>query len=154
VNTTDTIVADFTVPGIVKSESKKQRPFKLPNGQIVGMGPRTDDKPQASFKAKVALFGKQAMSEPLHGPVALSLFVTRPQPKSYPKKPTSKYPWPWADMAMRRDVDNVAKLMCDALTGVAYSDDSQIVDLRVTRGWGEHAVRVVVKSVSIEEAAA
>lgn len=33
----------------------------------------------------------------------------------------------------RRDLDNVAKAVCDALNGVAYADDSQIDQLTVKR---------------------
>jgi len=137
-------IADFTVPGIAKSESKKQRPLRLPDGRLVSVGPRTDDKPQAEYKARVALFARQAIPAPVSGPVALRLHITRPQPRSYPRKPTPKYPWPWADMAKRKDLDNVAKLLCDALTGVAYHDDCQIVDLHVSRSFGEHGVRIVL----------
>lgn len=31
------------------------------------------------------------------------------------------------------DCDNIAKCVCDALNGIAYRDDSQIVDLRVIK---------------------
>ena len=33
----------------------------------------------------------------------------------------------------RRDIANVLKLLCDALTGAAYEDDQQIAELVVTR---------------------
>lgn len=33
------------------------------------------------------------------------------------------------------DVDNVGKLVMDALNGVAYHDDKQVVDLHVERDW-------------------
>ena len=31
------------------------------------------------------------------------------------------------------DCDNIAKIICDALNGVAYDDDKQIVALKVTK---------------------
>lgn len=141
----------FTVPGIVRAESKKQRPLKLPDGRVVNMGPRTDDKPQVNYKAQVALFAKQAIPEPLTGPVALELHATRPRPASYPKRPTAQNWTKWADMAKRRDLDNVAKLVCDALTGAAYVDDKQIVDLHVTRGFGGNELAVTVREVTPDE---
>lgn len=144
-----TTVADFTVPGIVKSERKRQR---FING-VGHVGKRTDEPDRASFKNKVALFARMAIPAPVDGPVALELHVTRLRPTSYPKRPTARMPWPWAD-TKKPDCSNFAKVIEDALIGVAYHDDAQIVDLRVTKGWGEHAVRVVVKRVSIEEAAA
>lgn len=33
------------------------------------------------------------------------------------------------------DVDNVGKLVMDALNGLAYVDDKQVVDMRVQRDW-------------------
>ena len=37
----------------------------------------------------------------------------------------------------RPDADNLAKACCDALNGVLYHDDGQIVSLRATKQWGE-----------------
>ena len=34
-------------------------------------------------------------------------------------------------MAIKPDNDNMAKLLMDAITGVFYEDDSQVVDLRM-----------------------
>jgi Holliday junction resolvase RusA-like endonuclease len=39
----------------------------------------------------------------------------------------------WLPDRRRRDVDNCAKSICDALNGIAYQDDSQIVELIVRR---------------------
>ena len=35
------------------------------------------------------------------------------------------------------DADNIAKIICDALNDVAYSDDSQIVSLHVTKEYSD-----------------
>jgi Holliday junction resolvase RusA-like endonuclease len=37
------------------------------------------------------------------------------------------------------DIDNAVKLVMDALNGLAYRDDVQIVDARVVRRWTQHA---------------
>ena len=39
----------------------------------------------------------------------------------------------WLPDNRRRDVDNCAKSICDALNGIAYGDDSQIEELVVRR---------------------
>lgn len=39
----------------------------------------------------------------------------------------------WLPDRRRRDPNNLTKMICDALTGVAYEDDAQIADLRWTR---------------------
>jgi Holliday junction resolvase RusA-like endonuclease len=36
------------------------------------------------------------------------------------------------------DADNLGKLVKDALNGIAYKDDSQVSDLRVTKQWSDH----------------
>lgn len=59
------------------------------------------------------------------GGVQVIIVVRRHKPKSVPKRfigaPDLKTP----------DADNVAKLFCDALNGVAYKDDRQITSLLV-----------------------
>lgn len=47
------------------------------------------------------------------------------------------------------DVDNIAKIICDALNGVAYSDDSQIVNMRVDKLYtiDEERVQVWIKNI-------
>jgi Holliday junction resolvase RusA-like endonuclease len=56
-------------------------------------------------------------------------------------------PWP----VRKPDLDNVVKLVCDALNGAAYRDDAQIVAVRAVRRWanaGEAAhLRVRVEQV-------
>ena len=49
----------------------------------------------------------------------------------------------------RPDADNIAKAIADALNGMAYVDDSAIVDLRVLKYWGELAkVDIEIEEVS------
>lgn len=60
------------------------------------------------------------------GEVWIQILIQRHKPKSAPKRvigtPDLKMP----------DADNVAKLFCDALNGIAYKDDRQITNLVVT----------------------
>lgn len=41
------------------------------------------------------------------------------------------------------DTDNIAKIICDALNGVAYKDDNQIYDLSVEKKYGEENMTIV-----------
>ena len=41
------------------------------------------------------------------------------------------------------DADNVEKAVLDALNGVAFLDDCQVYDVRVTKHWGELGQTVV-----------
>ena len=48
----------------------------------------------------------------------------------------------------RPDVDNYAKIVMDALNGIAWKDDSQVVELRASKRYGEHPyLRVTVNAV-------
>ena len=60
-------------------------------------------------------------------PVAVRIDVFGKTPKSYPK---SAPPQP---NTFKPDADNIAKLVLDALNGVAYDDDSQVVELTVKK---------------------
>lgn len=42
------------------------------------------------------------------------------------------------------DTDNIAKIICDALNGVAYGDDKQVVDLQVRKWFTLRHPRVTV----------
>lgn len=61
------------------------------------------------------------------GEVRVTILIERPLAKSNPKY--------WAGKAdtMTPDLDNTAKLCCDALNGVAYMDDKQVTQLQVIR---------------------
>ena len=76
------------------------------------------------------------LTEPLE--VRLEIICTRP------KKPTNPYP-------SRSDLDNYGKAICDALNEVVWKDDSQIVDLYMTKRWGESGV-IIVKINPLESA--
>ena len=60
-------------------------------------------------------------------PVALTIDVMRELPGSRPKRVSAE------PDTVRPDVDNIAKGVMDALNGVAYEDDSQVVSLSVLK---------------------
>lgn len=48
------------------------------------------------------------------------------------------------------DVDNVAKIILDALNGIAYRDDKQVVTLIVKKSYaGESGVGVTISEVEV-----
>ena len=49
------------------------------------------------------------------------------------------------------DWDNIGKVICDALNGLAYRDDSQIVDGRVIKVYGEQPkVTVIIEAIEAD----
>lgn len=58
-------------------------------------------------------------------PVAVTIVTTRPLPASRPKRVA------WEADTTKPDADNIAKLVLDALNGIAYEDDAQVNGLCV-----------------------
>lgn len=90
---------------------------------------RFTDPRSVAFKAKVALFATRACKVPIEGPVCLRVACYWPA-----RKPDLKTPRPpeWRDT--RPDADNVLKAVADALNGIAYVDDAQVVVATVLKG--------------------
>ena len=65
--------------------------------------------------------------EPFSGPIAVCIMTYRQLPKSTPKSVSSE------PDTHKPDIDNVAKVVLDALNGVAWADDSQVVSLTVSK---------------------
>lgn len=67
-----------------------------------------------------------------HVPVILNVDAYRPLPESRPKRVYSE------PDTYRPDADNESKLVMDALNGLVWADDAQVVDLHVVK---HHRVR-------------
>lgn len=74
--------------------------------------------------------------EGMTGPVELHVIAVFGVPASWSKKKREAalqwdtYP------TVKPDADNIAKAVCDALNGVVWLDDSQVVDCRVKKVYG------------------
>lgn len=110
----------FTVPGVPQVQG---------NHRVSRTGYTYDaNKKLAPWRRTVALVAHQAMNkqrmEPLTGPVHLHLEFAMPRTKAMRKDP----PPP---MTQRPDTSKLTRAIEDALTGIAYQDDSQITHLTV-----------------------
>ena len=58
----------------------------------------------------------------------------------------------WLDFPdkRRRDIDNFAKIACDAMKGIAYADDSQIDHLHLHRRHGTPGIAVHVRDLPLD----
>lgn len=87
---------------------------------------------------------RQCTEEPLHitieavfEPVKSTSRVRREKMLSGEIKPTK-----------RPDIDNIAKVVLDALNGVAYKDDTQVISLEVIKTYGPfEKLNVLIRSV-------
>jgi Holliday junction resolvase RusA-like endonuclease len=126
------------VPGVALPEKKRQRRFA--NGQ---MGFRTDTPDRKDFKARLAYFAKQVCPAPLEGPLVVDITIRKPKPPSWPKNPCKSNPWPWA-WWKKPDRSNYMKIIEDALTGIAWVDDAQIIGGYTGKEWGPDEVVVTI----------
>jgi crossover junction endodeoxyribonuclease RusA len=65
----------------------------------------------------------------LQGPLHVNLDCHLLKPKSKPKRVN----WP----TTKPDIDKIARAVLDAMTGVIYRDDAQVVALRVAKFYGD-----------------
>ena len=92
----------------------------------------------ASFEAQLKYAALQVMGDrsPLEGPLSVMMEVVLPIPASWPKKRQAAARAGLERPTKRPDVDNFAKML-DAANMVVWQDDGQIVDLVVTKRYGE-----------------
>lgn len=97
-------------------------------------GQRYTPKRQASFMGAIKLFAARAMAGagPIEGPVELSIRATYLTPSSWSAKRRATATW----KASKPDVDNLGKIVADALNSLAYADDAQVASLIVQKRYG------------------
>ena len=96
-------------------------------------------KKTQDFETEVREAAKQAMTrEPLETPLAVYLYFRLPIPQSYSKKRTTACLTGSEKPTKKPDLDNLAKSVLDALNGVIYLDDSQIVSLHMTKVYSQY----------------
>jgi Holliday junction resolvase RusA-like endonuclease len=83
---------------------------------------------------------------PLEGPVEVVMQVGFSPPKSLSKRKTAAMINHLHDR--RPDADNVAKIVLDGLSGIAFVDDNQVAILKVVKFWtATPGVEVTVKTL-------
>ena len=92
--------------------------------------------PIRAFKRQVVTAAVKRFTKPLTGPVVVEITAMFQRPPSHRtgrgelRKGAPVFPG-----RNLGDVDNLAKGALDALTGIAWDDDSQVVDIRVAKQW-------------------
>ena len=117
----------FVVPG--RPHGKRRPRVTMRGRKAIVYTPRESRE----YEQRVAWEAKAAGARPVDGPVGVRIICV-----------TSR--------RNRPDLDNAAKSILDGLNGVAYADDSQVVELHVYAMTGEPE-RVEVEIASVEEEA-
>jgi Holliday junction resolvase RusA-like endonuclease len=126
---------EFFVPGIPKAQARTGKGFNAKTGASW----RYDPKTSAEWKAQVAWIARQNYAgDLLGGPLVMLLVFVLPRPKSLPKK--------IREHVRKPDLSNLLKAVEDALKGVLYHDDSQLVDINISKEYGSPpGVRITVQ---------
>ena len=88
-----------------------------------------------SFINKYPNWDAQALKDK---PLKMNIDVFMPVPQSYSKKKKIKAITNELRPTTKPDCDNIAKNINDALNGILYPDDKQIVSLNVNKYYGEN----------------
>ena len=88
-------------------------------------------------------------TQPIEGPLGLRLTFFMPIPVSWSK--AKKESAVKGDLlpTTKPDIDNLAKTVMDALNGIAYRDDNQVVRLEVSKFYGEPATLISLEPLKI-----
>ena len=123
----------FTVPG---------EPRGWARARTQGARFFTDSK-TASEKQAVAAWAIEAGARILEGPIEVRLTAYLRIPQSASKKRRADMLANIERPTKKPDGDNLAKLALDALNGVCWKDDVQVVDLIVRKFWSDEPRLVV-----------
>jgi Holliday junction resolvase RusA-like endonuclease len=114
--------------------------FVLPNGKARSRIYKPDKGPHIDARADIrAAFLPRVQPEPLNGPLAVLLIAYLPRPESHFRKDGTLRPSaPPFPETTREDVDNLAKLVYDAITSTGFwRDDRRIVHSIVAKRWAK-----------------
>ena len=119
----------FVVPG---------EPVPQPRARIVTKGKKSwgftpPEHPIHAYRDGIAITAKAAGATVTEDAVSVTIAATFGRPKSHLNKSGLKKTAP---LLPREDVDNLAKAVLDALTGVAWHDDKQVASLQIVKRYG------------------
>ena len=140
----------FTVPGVPIG---KGRPKFSRRGAFVRA--YTPEK-TANYENLVKLAASQAMAgaDPLKRPIAVMLTLNMPIPSSWSKKRRELALRGLIGATVKPDLDNVCKALADAMNGIVYEDDKQIVSATIVKQYATvPCVAVRVHEYAEKEAA-
>ncbi|MFT8463728.1 RusA family crossover junction endodeoxyribonuclease [Acetobacter persici] len=124
----------ITIPGLLRA---KGRP-RFGNGRTF-----TDAKTVQAEKHiqrhAIEQIGKPCLTGPLH----VSLTISIAPPPSWSRKKTADALAGRILPTSRPDIDNQMKTAADALNGIAWKDDAQIVDAILSRRYGPESMTVI-----------
>lgn len=92
-----------------------------------------------SYEDEVRLLATKAKGSgsTLEGSVSVFIYISFSVPKSYSKRKREACLSGETKHTKKPDLDNVAKAIIDGMNGIIFKDDSQIINLHVTKVYAE-----------------
>lgn len=133
----------FNIPGEPCAQGRPR--FAVFHGHAVAYDPAKSK----NYKSFVKMLAMAAMDEQEWKYTELPLRIAICAWESIPKSKTKKFRQDALEgkefPTVKPDLDNVAKTIMDALSGVVYKDDKQVVDLIVKKRYTDQEPHVVVR---------
>ncbi len=89
------------------------------------------------YEQVVQMAARLKIQHPFDGAVRIEICANYEIPKSASRKMRQSMLDKLARPLKKPDADNVAKIILDALNGIAYHDDKQVVELHVTKFYND-----------------
>lgn len=131
----------FEIPGKPQGKARARTFYNSKLGKMQSITPENT----VLYENLIKHCYLETKSEPFKDKEPLEVEITAyfPIPKSATKKDRELIDLLQYYPTKKPDADNIAKVVCDALNGLAYTDDTQVVDLTVHKRFGEP--KVIVK---------
>ena len=123
----------FFAPGIPQTKGSS-RGF-IAHGKVVITNDNAKTKP---WQGTIALAARAAGVTMREGAADLTMTFVFPRPKSHVGKKGLRASAPPAH-TQKPDLDKLARVVLDALTGIAYADDSCVVGVHAQKRWATSA---------------
>ena len=128
----------FTIP---LQPKPKQRPQH-------GKGYTFTPKETREYEQIVGFYARRAIRQPLTGAISVKIDFYMPIPKSWTKTKKEGAFEGLIRPSSKPDIDNLTKAILDGMnSGIAYTDDSLIVELIVREWYGEPRTEVELNEI-------
>lgn len=128
------MILDVVIPGEPKAKARPR--FSRRSGRAYT--PAATEQAEHSFQSRAWLaLRDKGWHHPHRGPISVEVMCVLGVPASWAKAKKAQALSGELHPTGRPDVDNYAKLVMDALNGIAWVDDAQVVQLSVAKCYGE-----------------
>lgn len=107
----------------VEGQPIPQGSMKVINGHII----HSQGSALAAWRSAIALSAKAAGAKPTLEAVSMTLVFIMNKPRTVTR----------VDPTVPPDLDKLVRAALDALTAIAYKDDSQVIEIRAVKVYGE-----------------